>query len=74
MHALARFPVRFVANFTDGTSAIFPVERYVIRQIGEAAGYAVLRSGQRTGVLPDKPVLRVSQAPQRARFSIAREQ
>jgi hypothetical protein len=43
MAVFAHFPVRFVARFTDGTSAIFPVERYVLRQLGEAAGYAVLR-------------------------------
>ena len=70
---LRAFPVRFVARFTDGTSAIFPVERYVLQQLGEAAGYAVLRSGQRAGLLPKKPVLRVSQAPERTRVSIARQ-
>jgi hypothetical protein len=74
MFAFARFPVRFVARFTYGTSAIFPVERYVLQQLGEAAGYAVLRSGQRAGLLPNKPVLRVSQAPERTRVSIARQQ
>ena len=56
MFAFARFPVRFVARFTDGTSAIFPVERYVLRQLGEAAGYVVLRSSQRAELLPNKPV------------------
>jgi hypothetical protein len=67
--AFARFPVRFVARFTDGTSAIFHVEQYILRQLGEAAGYAVLRSSQRAGLLPNKPVLRVSQAPERTRVT-----
>jgi hypothetical protein len=71
---VARFPVRFVAKFTDGSSAIFPVERYIIRQLGDAAGHVVLRNGQRTGLLPDKPVLRVSQAPERTRFNVAARQ
>jgi hypothetical protein len=74
MSAFACFPPRFVARLTDGTSAIFPVERYVLRQLGEAAGYAVLRSGQRSGLLPKKPVLRVSQAPERPRVTIAQHQ
>ena len=65
---------RFVARFTDGTSAIFPVERYIFRQLGEAAGYAVLRSSQRAGLLPNKPFLRLSQAPERTRVTIARQQ
>jgi hypothetical protein len=72
MAVFARFPVRFVARFTDGTSAIFSVERHILRQLGESAGYAVLRKGQRAGLLPDKLVLHVSQAPERTRFSMAR--
>ena len=40
------YPVWFVAKFTDGTSSIYPVDRFTLRQLGERAAYAVLRNGQ----------------------------
>jgi hypothetical protein len=62
-------PIRFVAKFEDGTSAIFSVDRHMLVHLGDRVGHAVLSNCQLAGLLPNKPVRDIRQAPSRARLT-----
>ena len=59
--------VRFVVEFQDGTTAIFYVDRSTLERLGPHVAYGVARSYQLAGVLPDKTIQDLWQAPGRAR-------